>query len=137
MAKLFSTRIVPLDEWILIRVPNIAGPRGTVPVLVAEANAENGKYDVKTTQAAKQKCLGIVVAVGPGGRNSSGARDPIDPNITPGSEVHFLAVEGNRPLRPAAMQAEMEAEGLWFVIESAIVCVLKPEGVTAKRPVLA
>lgn len=134
--KLFSSRIVPLDERILIRIPESVIKKGSV--LVAETNPENGKFDVKSTQAVRLKNYGIVVAVGPGQRSSAtGERIPIDENIVPGAEVHFAVGPGSTPSRPPAMRDEMEAEGLWFIIESQIECVLRPAGVDARRPVLA
>jgi len=137
MGKLYSSRIVPLDERVLIRVPESAAPKRNT-VLVAEANPENGLFNVvKTAAGAKLKNVGIVVAVGPGRRGAGGERIPIDAEITPGAEVHFEVFEGNRPWRPAAMAEAMAEEGLWFIIESSIVCVVRPEVVQARRPVLA
>jgi len=136
MGKLYSSRIVPLDERILIRVPDLSATKKSV--LVAEASAENGKFDVKSVAASRQKNTGIVVEVGPGARGANGERIPIDPDITPGAEVHFEVVQGAVPVRPPAMAEEMEKEGLWFIIESQVVCVVRPEGVPAvRRPVLA
>jgi co-chaperonin GroES (HSP10) len=134
--KLYSSRIVPLDERILIRVLEQAATKTSL--VVAEAGVEPGKFDVKSVPASKKKNVGIVVEIGPGARGANGERIPIDPNITPGAEVHFEVVQGAVPVRPPAMAEEMEKEGLWFIIESQVVCVVRPEGVVAARkPVLA
>lgn len=137
MAKLYSSRIIPTDERILIRVAGSAAKR--LALVIAEPNPLTGKVEVSDAQQSKRKNCGIVVAVGPGQRSSiSGERIPIDPNITPGAEVHFEVSQGvHVPHRPPAMAEEMEEEGLYFILESAIICVLRPAGVDARRAVLA
>lgn len=136
MAKLYGTRIIPLDERILIRIPETATKHKEL--LVAAPNPLTGKVEVSSAANAKRgKNCGIVVDVGPGQKSSTtGERIPIDKNITPGCEVHFEVMQGCTPFRPPAMAEEMEEEGLWFIIESAVVCVLRPAGVEARRPVL-
>lgn len=116
-AKQFAKRIRPLDEWILVRVPEEEKGK----VLLAE-RTDTGKMAVVKGGPTKQN-HGIVVDVGPGAYNDRGVLIPVDPRIKPGATIVYQARVAHRP---PDFQKEMEAEGLLFVPAGACVCVLEP-----------
>jgi hypothetical protein len=128
MAKLFSSRIKPLDAWVLIRIPEVAKESR---VLTAE-KGDDGKMRVHQGVAARN--IGIVVDVGPGARSDHGDLVPVNPEIRPGVTVCFF---GKGLFRPPDFEREMESEGLFLLAADAIVFVLQPEGVRGPQAITA
>lgn len=117
--KLFSSRVLPLGEIVLVRVESHAGT-------VLRPVMDGGKI-VGTTKRVLKENKGIVVAVGPGVYRD-GVLVPIDSRVRPGATVIFA---GKLAYQPEDIQEEMQQEGLYFVPESVIACVLLPEGARA------
>lgn len=128
MAKrLFSSLLDPLDEWVLIRIPDTAADSNRVKLLVAEKN-DNGKLEVSAGGPLKRN-TGIVVSVGPGHRADNGELVPVDKRIAVGATIIF---PGKTAFRPPDIEEEMREEGLWFIPASTVVCVMRtlPTGQT-------
>lgn len=117
-AKLFSSRLVPMDEWVLIRIPQEASS-----VLMAEMGP-NGK--VRTVEGGtRRNNTGIVVSFGPGRTAEDGKLIPIDERIKVGVTVIFPGKVG---LRIPDFEKEMMEEGLLFIPASTVVSILLPQG---------
>jgi co-chaperonin GroES (HSP10) len=112
---LFSSRIVPLGEMVLVRVEASAGT-----VLIPEMR--DGKIVGETKRRLKEN-KGIVVAVGPGSYKE-GHLVPMDPRVKAGATIVFA---GKLAYQPEDIQEEMQEEGLYFIPEAAICCILLPE----------
>lgn len=117
--KLFSSRIVPLGEIVLVRVESHSGS-------ILRPEMRDGKIVGATKRVLKEN-KGIVVSVGPGVFRD-GVLVPIDARVKPGATVIFA---GKLAYQPEDIADEMQEEGLYFVPESVIACVLLPEGVRA------
>ena len=135
--KLFSSRIAPKDDWMLIRQPHVAAPEaGGVkrPSLVVAERNDKGALQVAEVKNGKgiARNTGIIVKVGPGGRSTNtGALIPPDPDYTAGKTVVF---PGKMAMRPPDFEREMEEEGLWLIPSSCVIFVLEEEGVV-RQPI--
>lgn len=114
--KHWSTLVEPLEDWMLVRIPEEGGQ-----VLLAEKDGA-GRVQVSKGAGAARKNHGIVVSIGPGALNSEGQTVPIPKNITVGCTVLF---RGEAKQRPDDYKAEMEAEDLWFVPARTVVAVIR------------
>lgn len=112
--KLWSNRVTPLSDWLLVRITDPGGS-----LLVAEKSGPGGKVTV--SQGVQKKNHGIVVARGKGRRKDNGELVPMEEELRVGATILFM---GNTKQRPDDFAKEMEEEGLWFVPGEAVVAVI-------------
>lgn len=126
MAKPYSSRLRPCNEWVLVRKASKASEI-EIPIM-------EGKKMIGTTKKKVETSRAIVIEVGPGEYDTNGQilRKP-DPRLKPGVTIiadarHFLSFTDI---------PEWKEEDLWQIPASLICHIEEVAGLHVARPAVA
>lgn len=108
MGKLYSSRLIPLLDTVLVRKVGSVPAKLAVPRLLIAEKSDKGNIEV--TEGPQAKSRAIVVAVGPG-EERNGVWVKPDERIKPGATILADA----RTYIQFSDVPEWKEEGLWFI----------------------